>query len=146
MRKRSTMVAACAAVILGATWGFVNLQSVAQDKPRRSDDVDHAERKQFMRGKLAMVQKIVEGIATEDFGLVEKGGNELLAIAETSAWKSTGDRYYADYSGSFEQAARGLIESAKSKSVEKATFAYVHVTFSCTACHQHVRNVVRVAR
>jgi cytochrome c556 len=105
-----------------------------------------SDRQLFMRGKLAMVQKIVEGIATEDFEMIEKGGMELAALAESAAWKSTQDPYYKHYSANFEHAVKGLVAAARSESVEKATFAYVHVTISCTACHQYVRDAVRTSR
>lgn len=123
---------------------FLNGRTTAQDK--KEDSPETTEREIFMRRKLAMVNKIVEGIATEDFGLIEQGGRELVEIAESAAWKSTKDPFYGHYSSNFEQAAKGLIDAAQRKSVDKATFAYVHVTFSCTACHQHVRGTVRVAR
>ena len=99
-----------------------------------------------MRSKLAMVQKIVEGISTEDFETIEAGATELATLAESAAWKSSRDPYYRHYSANFEQAARGLIDAAKRESVEKSTFAYVHATFACTACHQHVRGTIRTAR
>lgn len=99
-----------------------------------------------MWGKLAMVQKIVEGIATEDYSMIETGGMDLAALAETAAWKSARDPFYKHYSRNFEHAVKGLLAGAKAKSVEKATFAYVHVTISCTACHQHVRGTVRTAK
>jgi cytochrome c556 len=105
-----------------------------------------SDRQIFMRSKLAMVQKIVEGITTEDYKMIEKGGLELAALAESAAWKSTQDPYYGQYSANFEYAIKGLLAAAKSESVEKSTFAYVHVTISCTACHQHVRGTARTAR
>lgn len=98
-----------------------------------------------MREKLSMVNKVVEGLTTEDFDLVKEGGRELAALTESAAWASGRDPYYRRYSANFEQAVRGLIEAAETESPEKVTFAYVHVTFSCTACHQHVRNVTRLA-
>ena len=93
-----------------------------------------------------MVQKVVEGIATEDFEMIRDGGMELAALAESAAWKSVGDPFYGQYSSGFEQTVKALISAAEAESVEKATFAYVHVTISCTACHQHVRGTVRTAR
>ncbi|MEQ9409097.1 MAG: hypothetical protein RIK87_15285 [Fuerstiella sp.] len=121
------------------------VESVAQDDPAGSAKVDKTERQEFMRGKLTIVHKIVEGISTEDFKLIKKGGMELVGIAESAAFKSTGDPFYSLYSANFEQAAKGLISAADAENIDKATFAYVHVTFSCTACHQHVRGTVRVA-
>lgn len=145
---------------LGAILIAVCRQPIAQsDEPARArqpvprgeskengTDGKKTERQIDMRSKLNMVQKIVEGISTENFDMIDKGGMELIALAESAAWKSHHDPYYRHYSANFEHAARGLIAAAKSKSVEKATFAYVHVTISCTACHQQVRGTVRVAR
>ena len=99
----------------------------------------------FMRRKLAMVNRIVEGMATDDFRLLEKGGRELAEITESAAWLSDRDPFYQHYSSNFEQAVRGLIKAAESESPEKVTFAYIHVTISCTACHQHVRNADRLS-
>ncbi|MCA9059985.1 MAG: cytochrome c, partial [Planctomycetaceae bacterium] len=104
------------------------------------------DRSEFMREKLAMTGRIVEGLATEDFDLIRQGATELNSLSEHAAWKAPNDPYYEYYSGNFSQAARQLITAAESNSVEKATYAYMHVTVSCTACHQHVRGRVRVAR
>ncbi len=105
-----------------------------------------SERKVFMRQKLAMVNRIVEGLTTEDFGLVTQGANELAELSESAAWASDGDPFYRHYSSNFEQAIRTLLKAADAKSPEKVTFAYMHVMVSCTACHQHVRNTVRVSQ
>lgn len=104
------------------------------------------ERERFMRQKLSMVNRIVEGLATDDYAMVERGGKELAELAESAAWVSDRDPFYGHYSSNFQQAVRGLIDAADSESASKVTFAYVHVTFSCTACHQHVRNVNRLAQ
>ena len=138
-------------VIMAATSSVVwQRTGVAQESPRRTSQdakqLQIGERRMHMRQKLSMVQKIVEGLATDDFELLKKGGMELTAIAETAAWKSTSTPFYRDYSANFEHAVRGLIEAADAKSIEKATFAYVHLTISCTACHQHVRGTIRAAK
>jgi len=105
-----------------------------------------SERKVFMRQKLAMVNRIVEGLTTEDFGLVTQGGNELAELSESAAWASDGDPFYRHYSSNFEQAVGTLLNAADAKSPEKVTFAYMHVMVSCTACHQHVRNTTRLSQ
>lgn len=146
MTKRIVVGAALIVGIAGLSWLARSSVATAQDDAPLRVGQTQTDRQQFMRGKLAMVNKIVEGIATDDFELIEKGGMELVALAESADWKSSKDPYYHQYSANFEHATRGLIEAAKAKSVEKATFAYMHVTISCTACHQHVRGVVRVAQ
>ena len=145
MAKRMVVPAALIVVAMSFNWLEFSENSSAQDDATTPDQQEQTERQQFMRGKLLMVNRIVEGIATDDYELIKKGGMELAALTEAATWKSK-DPYYRHYSANFEHAVKGLIEAAESKSTEKATFAYVHVTFSCTACHQHVRGTVRLAR
>jgi hypothetical protein len=144
--RRVILMSAVALIAVAAAWPLYSPKTSAYQQDRPAAQAPDAEREGFMKRKLYMVQQIVEGINTEDFDLVEKGGIELLALAESASWQSTKDPYYRHYSANFEHATKGLIEAAESKSVEKTTFAYVHVTISCTACHQHVRGTVRVAR
>jgi hypothetical protein len=117
----------------------------AQDSTVTPPKDDETKRQDFMRAKLAMVHKIVDGLATEDFELIEEGATELVKISDSAAWQVPNDVYYRYYSANFEHAARALVKVAQAKSIEKATFSYVHVTISCTACHQHVRNAFQVA-
>ncbi len=152
---KKTLVAATIIVVVMAACCAQNFSATANsdEVKHRSNPVqivvqqdDDGDRSRFMRKKLTMVQQVVEGIATEDFDMIRKGGMELAALAESAAFKSAGDPYYKHYSANFEHAVKGLVSAAQSQSVEKATFAYVHVTISCTACHQHVRGTVRTAQ
>jgi len=148
--SRKTVAITAALICIGACIPMWSLRhqggsAIKAAQPDRPDD-RNADRQIFMREKLTMVNDIVEGLATEDFDLVKTGGNKLAKLAESAAWLSDRDPFYRHYSSHFEQAVRGLLDAADSKSPEKVTFAYVHVTFSCTACHQHVRNVDRVAQ
>ena len=145
MNYRTVALTTLVAATLAATWSQVSGISPARNTPVDNDD-DAAALKQFMRAKLPMVGRIVEGISTEDFDLVRQGGLELAALSTSAKWKSPKNPYYQQYSAGFEEAVRGLVDAADAESVEKATFAYVHVTVSCTACHQHVRGTVRVAQ
>jgi len=145
-RRRLIVVLPILCLAVAATMIASPLLTNAQDKedPPTSSD-EQARRMELMRGKLHSTHKIVDGLATDDFELIAAGASELVKIADSAAWEIPNDVYYRYYSANFEQAARGLIEAAEKKNLEKATFAYVHVTISCTACHQHVRNVFRVA-
>jgi len=149
--KKFVLITGLVAIVAAAgCLPFLFSDAAAQQTERESDgakdELAIGERRMFMRRKLATVHKVVEGLATEDFDMLKAGAVELVTIAETAAWKSTRDPFYTQYSGHFEQAAKDLIKAAEAKSVEKATFAYMHVTMSCTACHQHVRGRKRVAR
>ena len=141
LRSKTFLMLTVLLILIGISCHDIDLSADEKDTTNREPD-----RAEFMRGKLRMVQKIVEGISTEDFDLVEDGATELARLSESATWKSPNDPFYRHYSSNFEHAVRGLLNAAKSESPEKATFAYVHVTISCTACHQHVRGTKRVAR
>lgn len=142
-RQRTLAAAALLTVVSLTALGLSAVPVPSQDHAPRTDDDDEAE--MFMRSKLSMAHKIIDGLATDDFTLVESGAVELANLADAAAWKRPEDRYYSYYSGSFEQAARRLIDAAQSESPEQSVYAWVGVQFSCTACHQHVRRVHRVA-
>lgn len=146
MKKIWVVLATVVAALIGLNHVLLLRETAAQDNVRSEEKAQKAELQKFMRGKLAMVQKIVEGLSTEDYKLIQSGGRELVAISESAAWKSVKDPFYGEYSQNFEYSVKGLIEAARSERVDRATFAYVHVTISCTACHQHVRDALRVAR
>lgn len=99
----------------------------------------------FMQAKLAATHEIVDGLAYEDFTRIERGAVELLRVAELASWKVRRDPLYMHYTTDFEETAVRLRDAARRRSIDSATFAYMHLTVSCTACHQHVRNVVQVA-
>ena len=109
------------------------------------DDDGDGSGKSFMHAKLAATHQIVDGLAFEDFSRIEGGADELLRMTELASWKVRQDPLYMHYSADFESISLRLRAAARARSIEKATFAYMHLTVSCTACHQHVRDVVQIA-
>ncbi len=138
--------ATLATVALG---GLVTFHTVADEinppPASRTLDNDDDSGKPFMHAKLAAAHQIVDGLAFEDFSRIENGADELLRMTELASWKVRRDPIYMHYSADFEGTALRLRDAARARSIEKATFAYMHLTVSCTACHQHVRDVVQIA-
>lgn len=127
---------------------FATYHSVSAEKhpPAASRLLDTEEATQsFMYAKLEATHQIIDGLAYEDFSNIEDGADELLRMTELSSWKVRRDPIYMHYSADFERTALRLRDAARARSIEKAKFAYMHLTVSCTTCHQHVRNVVQVA-
>ena len=135
--------------VAGALAGLVSLHSIAAEKnpPAASRLLEeHTESGEaFMHAKLKATHQIVDGLAFEDYARIEQGADELLRITEMASWKVRRDPIYMHYAADFEQTATRLLNAARARSIEKATFAYMHLTVSCTACHHHVRNVVQIA-
>ena len=100
---------------------------------------------ELMRRKLTQSQKVLEGIAVQDFDLIAKHAEELLVISKQAEWKVLKTPLYEVYSNEFRRNAEELIENAKKKNVDAAALSYVDLTLTCVKCHKHVREK-RMAR
>lgn len=127
---------------------FASYHSVSAEKhpPAASRLLDADEpTHSFMHAKLQATHQIIDGLAYENFSDIAKGADELLRMTELSSWKVRRAPVYMHYSADFERTALRLRDAARAGRLEKATFAYMHLTVSCTTCHQHVRNVIQIA-
>jgi cytochrome c556 len=95
----------------------------------------------LMQRKLKHAQKVLEGLAIDDFDKIADNGNELLTISKLAEWKAVKTPRYATYSDEFREAVEKLIKNAKDKNLDGATLAYLEMTSSCVKCHKHVREV-----
>jgi hypothetical protein len=100
-------------------------------EPRKVSDL--------MRQKLEHAQKVLEGIALNDFDKIEKNGEDLMLISKALEWQVLKTPGYEVHSNQFRRAVEGLIEKAKDKNLDGAALSYVEVTLTCVKCHKYVR-------
>lgn len=133
MKTRITIIA-CAALFtaVGLTALF------AQSKRQQAT-------KEFMRDKLELSQKVLEGLTTEDYDLIIAKATKLSAMTQEADWRAFENPDYDQHSATFRRHADALVRSAKSKNLDGATLAYVRLTMSCVDCHKFVRGRI-VAR
>lgn len=96
---------------------------------------------EFMRAKLTHSQKVLEGLAMEDFDLIAKHSQDLSLLSQAATWQVLQTAEYRDRSTEFRRSADALTEAAKKKNLEAAALAYVDVTMKCVNCHKYVRQV-----
>lgn len=116
------------AVLLGAT---VTL-TFGQNRKSRAT-------KEFMRDKLELSQKILEGLANEDYDLMIAKATRLSAMSQEAGWQAFENPDYAEHSATFRKNVDSLIRAAKKKNLDGATLAYVRMTMNCVDCHKFVR-------
>jgi len=116
------------AVLLGTT---VTL-TVGQNRKSRAT-------KEFMRDKLELSQKVLEGLATEDYDLMIAKATRLSAMSQEAGWQVFENPEYADHSATFRKNVDALIRAAKKKNLDGATLAFVRITMNCVDCHKFVR-------
>jgi hypothetical protein len=95
--------------------------------------------KEFMRDKLELSQKVLEGVAIEDWDLVIAKGTKLSAMTQEADWRVFENPNYDAQSKAFRQHVDSLVKAAKKKDLDAATLAYVRMTMSCVDCHKAVR-------
>ena len=98
--------------------------------------------KEFMRDKLELTQKILEGLATEDYDLMIAKGTQLSAMTKEANWRLFENPNYDEQSAAFRKQVDALVAAAKKKNLDAATLAYVRLTMSCVECHKAVRGKV----
>lgn len=95
----------------------------------------------FMRAKLQHSQKVIEGLATEDFDMIAKGAQEMSLLSQATTWQVLQTPEYNQHSLEFRRSADALTDAAKKKNLDGAALAYVGVTLNCINCHKYVRKV-----
>lgn len=106
--------------------------ALAQSKRNRAT-------KEFMRDKLELSQRMLEGLATEDYDLMIAKGTKLSAMSQDANWRVFENPDYDQQSATFRRQVDALVKAAKDKNLDAATLAYVRMTMSCVDCHKLVR-------
>ena len=95
----------------------------------------------LMRRKLEHSQKVLEGVAVQDFKMIERHAEELIQLSKLAEWKALKTPTYELYSNDFRRTANALVENARRKNIDAAALSYVDLTLTCVKCHKHVREV-----
>jgi cytochrome c556 len=96
---------------------------------------------QFMRAKLVHSQKVLEGLALEDFEMIAKNSQQMSLLSQAATWQVLQTPEYLQQSTEFRRTADALTEAARKKNLDGAALAYVELTMKCVNCHKYVRGV-----
>lgn len=114
------------------------------DKPKADPKVDPKPKPdakaEVMKKKLALSQKILEGLALEDFDKVKSGADDLIVVRQQAAFMVGKTVKYEVYANDFQKHLEEIQKAAKKKNVEAAALGYVEMTLTCVRCHQYVRD------
>jgi len=124
---RKIICALVAVTLLGMTGGG---QSEEPKKPS-----------ELMQRKLQASQKVLEGVASNDFDKIAKNAEELLTVSKLAEWRVLKTPRYDVFSSEFQRTAETLIKNANDKNLDAAALSYVDLTLTCVKCHKHVREV-----
>jgi hypothetical protein len=95
--------------------------------------------REAMRQKLSFSSRIMEGIATENYGLIQTNAQRLAQLSRVAGWRARQTPEYELFTNEFRRQAEALENAAAARNLDAATLAYVQMTFSCTSCHKYMR-------
>jgi len=129
-------LAVAAGIVVLAVAAVTGSRPTADESTTRPDQVAV-----FMRAKLAHSQNVLEGLAIEDYDLIDKGAQELSLASEDASWQVLQTEDYARQSADFRRSCDSLRKAAKSHNLDGAALAWMEVTMKCVQCHKYVRDV-----
>ena len=103
------------------------------------DDGKDEKTSKLMRMKLEHAQKVLEGVALKDFGIIGKHGEELMLLSQQAQWHVLKTPRYETCSNEFRRSVEDLIQKAQDKNLDGAALSYVEMTLACVKCHKYVR-------
>jgi hypothetical protein len=118
--------------------GVVGLAAMAFTPLSHADD---PKVKDLMQKKLDRAQKVLDGVATNDYVKIRKNAEDLIEISKAAEWRVIKTPRYEMYSNDFQRIADALVKNAKDKNLDAAALNYVELTLSCVKCHKYVREV-----
>lgn len=142
---RTTLLGlALLAGLSGWAWGL--RPTIADDKPAAAEKPAEkvSPTKTYMRAKLQDCNHVLEGLATEDFKLIQRGAEHMQLMSRAAEWSVVEGPVYAQLSGEFRRCCEDLIKRAKEKNADAAALSYMQLTMACMNCHRYVRST-RVA-
>lgn len=94
----------------------------------------------LMKSKLTASQKVLEGIATENYTSIARNANLLVGYSQAAGWMIQQSPDYQRFTLDFRRQASNLAQAARKQNVDAATVAYFQMTVSCVNCHKFIRS------
>lgn len=133
-RKILLLVVACCVVI----WVMASADLRADKQPPETNAIQGGV-EALMHAKLESAQKLLKGIALEDYESISQQSQQLRLLSLDTGWNILQTKDYARISGEFREAARQINAGAEKKNLDAVGLAYFKLTMTCIDCHRHVR-------
>lgn len=95
----------------------------------------------LMQRKLQLAQKVLEGLALNDFQRITESGEDLIEVSKTAQWRVLKTPQYEIFSNDFRRNAEALVQMSKTRNLDGATLAYLDLTMNCVKCHKYIREI-----
>ncbi len=118
------------------------VQQEAAKTPPKNDEKETPARRgvsKFMRMKLQASQKVLAGLALEDYELIQEGAGQLEEMSVAEKWRVTNDPFYRQHSRDFQRMAERLAKNGKEHKLDASALVWLEMTMHCIECHRWTR-------
>ena len=92
-----------------------------------------------MKFKLELSQKILNGLALEDFKAIAENATAMKGLNHVEDFVRSRNTAYATQLHVFEFATNELVRHAEDKNIDGCSMAFTQMTISCVNCHKQLR-------
>jgi hypothetical protein len=93
----------------------------------------------WMKQKLAYSQRILNGLATEDYEMIAENATAMKGLSRIEGFVRSKTEGYRTQLKTFEFATSELIRNSEQENLDGATLAFTQMTISCVNCHKEIR-------
>ena len=93
----------------------------------------------WMKQKLVYSQRILNGLATEDFDLIAENATAMKGLSRIEGFVRGKTEGYRTHLKNFDFATNELIRNSEQQNLDGATLAFTQLTLSCVNCHKEIR-------
>lgn len=94
----------------------------------------------WMKQKLAYSQRILNGLATEDYEMISENATAMKGLSRIEGFVRSKTEGYRTQLKTFEFATSELIRNSEQENLDGATLAFTQMTISCVNCHKELRS------
>jgi len=99
----------------------------------------------LMLAKLASTQRVVAGLVSKNFSEIKRGAEDMQRICDAAQWELHPDPVYGHHRTELRRESVKLAELADERNLDGAAFVYMQTMATCIRCHEHCRDVLRIA-
>ena len=92
-----------------------------------------------MKQKLTYAQGILNGLATEDYKLIQDNAMAMKGLNKLEFFVRQKPEGYRAQLKTFQFSVSELVRNAEDKNLDGATLAFTQMTISCVNCHKELR-------
>ncbi|MDP6556840.1 MAG: hypothetical protein QGF59_28010 [Pirellulaceae bacterium] len=93
----------------------------------------------WMKKKLSYSQEILNGLATEDYELIQKNAMAMKGLNRIEFFVRRKPEGYRTQLKTFQFSVDELVRNAEDDDLDGATLAFTQMTISCVNCHKVLR-------